>query len=94
MFFAVTVIFGLIGLLASLVGLLEFARVSRGDNLYLPATSGSARRARRLTGMYARGGQSLNRGDLRDETFGGEVFAPGGEIALAARPHHDQLAAH
>jgi hypothetical protein len=94
MFFAVAVIFGLVGLLASLVGLLEFARASRGDNLYLPATSGSARRARRLTGMYARGVENLDRGGPRGDTFGGDVFSPGGEISLAARPHHDQLAAH
>jgi hypothetical protein len=94
MFFAVAVIFGLVGLLASLVGLLEFARVSRGDNLYLPATSGRASWARRLTGMYARGGENLNRRGPRSETFGDDVFSPAGEISLAARPQHDQLAAH
>ncbi|GAA2414462.1 hypothetical protein GCM10010191_25570 [Actinomadura vinacea] len=54
MFIAVTAV-ALIGLLASLVYLVEFAKASRGDALFLPASTGSARRARRVTGMYARG---------------------------------------
>jgi hypothetical protein len=54
MFIAVTAV-ALIGLLASLVYLVEFARASRGDALFLPASTGRARRARRVTGMYARG---------------------------------------
>jgi hypothetical protein len=54
MFIAVTGL-ALIGLLASLVYLVEFARASRGDSLFRPASTGRARRARRVTGMYARG---------------------------------------
>ena len=49
----------LIGLLASLVYLVEFARVSRSDALFMPASSRSARRARRVTGMYARGAHDV-----------------------------------
>jgi hypothetical protein len=78
MFLAVIVVVGLVALLASLVYLLDFARASRGDNLYLPATSGRARRARLVTGMYTRGAESP-----RDD-----------EITFVARPYHDQLAAH
>ncbi|MEW2359829.1 hypothetical protein [Spirillospora sp. NPDC029432] len=54
MFIAVTAV-ALIGLLASLVYLAEFARASRRDSFRTPASTGSARRARRVTGMYARG---------------------------------------
>ncbi len=54
MFIAVTAV-ALIGLLASLVYLAEFARASRGDALFHPASTGRARRARRVTGMYTRG---------------------------------------
>ncbi|MFF5261003.1 hypothetical protein ACFY4C_18850 [Actinomadura viridis] len=53
--FIVMIVIGLIGLLASLVYLAEFARASRGDALFLPASTGSTRRARRVTGMYIRG---------------------------------------
>ncbi|GAA3925669.1 hypothetical protein GCM10023085_03660 [Actinomadura viridis] len=53
--FIVMIVIGLIGLLASLVYLAEFARASRGDALFLPASTGSARRARRVSGMYIRG---------------------------------------
>ena len=55
MFFAVAVFVGLVAMVASLLYLLDFARASRGDNLYLPASTGGTRRARRVTGMYARG---------------------------------------
>ncbi|MFC5750037.1 hypothetical protein [Actinomadura rugatobispora] len=54
MFIIMTAV-ALIGLLASLVYLVEFARASRGDALFLPASTGRARRARRITGMYVRG---------------------------------------
>ncbi|POM22843.1 hypothetical protein BTM25_50480 [Actinomadura rubteroloni] len=36
--------------------LVDFARASRNDSLFQPASSAHARRARRLTGMYVRGG--------------------------------------
>ncbi|MFI0350506.1 hypothetical protein [Actinomadura sp. 9N407] len=58
MFIAVTGM-GLIGLLVSLVYLVEFARASRGDALFRPASTGRARRARRITGMYARGTEEM-----------------------------------
>ncbi|WP_395106113.1 hypothetical protein [Actinomadura sp. SCN-SB] len=79
MFFAVTLVVGLVGLLASLVYLLDFARASRRDNLYMPATTGRARRARRVTGMYARSADG-------HPTFGGET--------AFVVPAHDRLAAH
>lgn len=54
MFIAATGI-AVIGLLVSLVYLAEFSRASRGDALFMPASTRSLRRARRVTGMYARG---------------------------------------
>ncbi|SEG12614.1 hypothetical protein SAMN04489712_103309 [Thermomonospora echinospora] len=47
----------LIALVSSLVYLVEFARASRRDSLFAPADRGGVRRARRVTGMYVRGGQ-------------------------------------
>lgn len=44
-------------LLASLAYLWEFARASRRDSLFMPAPTGGARRARRVTGVYTRGPQ-------------------------------------
>ncbi|WP_245623131.1 hypothetical protein [Spirillospora albida] len=47
------------GVLLSLVYLFylwDFARASRRDALFLPASDRRARRARRVTGMYTRGG--------------------------------------
>jgi hypothetical protein len=59
MFIAVTGV-GLIALLASLVYLIEFAKASRGDALFTPASTGHVRRARRITGMYARGTEDID----------------------------------
>ncbi|MEV4678339.1 MULTISPECIES: hypothetical protein [Actinomadura] len=42
------------GLLGGLVYLWDFSRASRRDALFLPASDGRARRARRVTGMYVR----------------------------------------
>ncbi|RFS81693.1 hypothetical protein D0T12_30895 [Actinomadura spongiicola] len=44
----------LAGVLAGAVYLWDFSRASRRDALFLPATDRRARRARRITGMYAR----------------------------------------
>ena len=44
----------LIAFVSSVVYLLEFARASRRDRLFLPAAGGGARRARRVSGMYFR----------------------------------------
>jgi hypothetical protein len=107
MFLAVTVIVGLVGLLASLVYLLDFARASRGDTFYQPATTGRTRRARFVTGMYSRSGETTR----RVETFhAGAAFGPAGtfhgvetltgdepfgdEATLVALPHSERLAAH
>ncbi|QKW37762.1 hypothetical protein HUT06_30270 [Actinomadura sp. NAK00032] len=42
------------GLLGGLVYLWDFSRASRRDALFLPASDGRARRARRVAGMYVR----------------------------------------
>ncbi|MFD0688981.1 hypothetical protein [Actinomadura fibrosa] len=67
MFIIMVMVLGLIGLLASLVYLWDFARASRRDALFLPASDRRARRARRVTGMYTRGSDFV-RGD--DELVG------------------------
>lgn len=64
---AVLVVVGLVGLLASIVYLVDFALASRGDNPYRPATTRSARRARRVTGMYVRGGDTALAARARNE---------------------------
>lgn len=46
----------LIAFASSLVYLAVFARHSRRDSLFHPAAGAGARRARRVTGMYTRGG--------------------------------------
>ncbi|RAY10915.1 hypothetical protein DPM19_32775 [Actinomadura craniellae] len=56
MFMLIAVI-SIVILLASFAYLVEFARASRRDSLFLPASSGGARRARRVTGVYTRGPQ-------------------------------------
>ncbi|TDD79973.1 hypothetical protein [Actinomadura rubrisoli] len=69
MFIIITsvVVFALVGLLASTIYLWDFARASRRDALFLPASDRRARRARRVTGMYTRGSDFV-RGD--DELVG------------------------
>ncbi|WP_308166138.1 MULTISPECIES: hypothetical protein [Actinomadura] len=70
MFIVGMVVIGLVGLLASLAYLAEFARASRRDALFLPAPDGRSRRARRVTGMYTRGSDFMD-GD--DEIRGDEL---------------------
>ncbi|WP_018656836.1 hypothetical protein [Actinomadura flavalba] len=45
----------LVPVLLILTWLVDFARASRNDALFTPASSAQNRRARRLTGMYVRG---------------------------------------
>lgn len=47
----------LIAFVSSIGYLALFARHSRRDSLFRPATGRGARRARRVTGMYTRGGE-------------------------------------
>ena len=54
MFIIVFVALVLAGLLGGLAYLWDFSRASRRDALFLPASGGGARRARRVTGMYVR----------------------------------------
>ncbi|WP_329521631.1 hypothetical protein [Spirillospora sp. NBC_01491] len=61
--------FALVGV-AGLVYLADFARSSRTDSLFLPASSRSARRARRLTGMYIRGTDLQQTPDTDDRMRG------------------------
>ncbi|WP_019631255.1 hypothetical protein [Actinomadura atramentaria] len=49
-------VLAVVTLMTLAVWLLDFARASRTDALDRPASSAQARRARRLTGMYVRGG--------------------------------------
>lgn len=63
MFIIVVMAFALVGLLMSLVWLWDFARASRRDALFLPASDRRARRARRVTGMYTRGSEFVHVGD-------------------------------
>ncbi|WP_242906341.1 hypothetical protein [Actinomadura terrae] len=60
MFILAMVVIGLVGLLASLAYLADFAWASRRDALFVPASSGSSRRARRVTGMYTRGSDFMD----------------------------------
>ncbi|MFA1545680.1 hypothetical protein [Actinomadura chokoriensis] len=54
MFIIVFMALALAGLLGGLAYLWDFSRASRRDALFLPASDGRARRARRVTGMYVR----------------------------------------
>lgn len=54
MFIIVFVALVLAAGLAGLVYLWDFSRASRRDALFLPASDRSARRARRVAGMYVR----------------------------------------
>lgn len=50
-----------LGLMAGvLLYLVQFALASRHDSLFHPAESANIRRARRITGMYARGGELVS----------------------------------
>jgi hypothetical protein len=46
----------LVAFVSSLVYLVDFAMASRRDSLFAPADRRGVRRARRVTGMYVRGG--------------------------------------
>ncbi|WP_034489589.1 hypothetical protein [Actinomadura oligospora] len=66
-------------LLMALLYLVEFARESRRDALFGPADSRSARRARRVTGMYVRGAVD----PYAQES--GTPYARGGDEELVGR---------
>ncbi|WP_231333805.1 hypothetical protein [Actinomadura graeca] len=70
MFIVSMVAIALVGLLAALAYLVDFARASRRDALFHPASDRRARRARRVTGMYTRG-SGFFEGD--DEVSGDEL---------------------
>jgi hypothetical protein len=58
-----------VGLMAGvLLYLVQFAVASRHDTLFHPAESANIRRARRVTGMYARGGELVGTTVGRRET--------------------------
>ncbi|MEV5572809.1 hypothetical protein AB0L06_22410 [Spirillospora sp. NPDC052269] len=59
--------------------LVEFARESRRDALFGPADSRSARRARRVTGMYVRGAVDPHAQES------GDPYARGGDEELVGR---------
>lgn len=50
-----------------LLYLVQFAVASRNDSLFHPAESANIRRARRLTGMYVRGGELVSTSAGRNE---------------------------
>ncbi|WP_131741261.1 hypothetical protein [Actinomadura roseirufa] len=83
MFIIVVMVFALVGLLASLIYLADFARASRRDALFLPASTRRARRARRVTGMYTRGSEFLSvdgGGDRRASGTGSDDIGDGGDL--------------
>ncbi|MFC6884653.1 MULTISPECIES: hypothetical protein [Actinomadura] len=86
MFIILVVMFGLIGLLASVLYLADFARASRRDALFLPASNRRARRARKVTGMYIRGGDFLDGGEDGEIHGNDEIdYLRGGDDQLVGR---------
>ncbi|WP_433335963.1 hypothetical protein [Spirillospora sp. CA-294931] len=72
MFIVLAAVAGLVVLMGLMIYLADFARASRRDSLFLPASSRGTRRARRVAGIYVRGGElppaARTRGD--DELVG------------------------